>query len=86
MLHRRFPNLFRINKILIEQFLKFSKTLITPLTVTCKKTRVDGNPNKKHNKSNKNDSFTLALAFFQFEESSNKIERIKIKMHSQMAK
>jgi hypothetical protein len=56
------------------------------LIATCKKAKVDGKPNKKRNKSSRNDSFTLALAYSQFEKSFNKIERIKIKMHSQMAK
>jgi hypothetical protein len=65
---------------------KVFKDIVTPLTTTCKKVRVDGKSNKKHNESSKDDSFTLVLAFFQFEESSSKIETMKIKMHSQMAK
>lgn len=78
MLHRRFPNLFRINKICNRLILEVFKDLDTPLIATCKKVGVDGKPNKKCNKSSKDDSFTLALAFCQFEESSNKIETMKI--------
>ncbi len=66
--------------------LEVFKDLDTPLIATCKKVGVDGKPNKKCNKSSKDESFTLALAFCQFEESSNKIETMKIEMHSQMAK
>jgi hypothetical protein len=41
---------------------------------------VDGKLNKKHKRSSKDGSFTLAFAFFQFVKFSNKIETMKIVM------
>jgi hypothetical protein len=65
---------------------KVFKDFETPLITICKKVGVDQKPNKMRNRSSRNDSFTLALAFSQFEESCNKIETMKIEIHSQMAK
>ncbi len=72
---------FQDQQIFYGSILKVFKDLNIQLIATCKKTKIDGKPNKKHNKSNINDFLTLAIAFSQFEESSSIIKIIKIEMH-----
>ncbi len=43
-----FLNIFKINKISMDQFFKISKDRDTPLIITHKKVGIDGKPNKKH--------------------------------------
>jgi len=55
--------------------LKVFKGLDIPLTIACKKSKVDGKPNKKRRKSSKNSIFCiLAFVFFQFLKSFTKLK------------
>jgi hypothetical protein len=53
------------------------------LIIVWKKAKVNGEPNKKHKRSNGDDFSTLTFAFVKF---SSKIETMKMELQSQIIK
>ncbi len=56
------------------------------MIIVWKKAKVNGEPNKKHKRSNGDDFSTLTFAFVKFVKFSSKIETMKMELQSQIIK
>jgi hypothetical protein len=65
-------------------FFQVSKTPPMSKLIACKKSRVDGKPNKRCRRLN-DESIKLATALFKFAKSSTKIEVMKFEIQKEIA-